>query len=164
MKRGFTILELLAASLLLSMLVTVLTMIFNQSSIAWRTGVADVVELSKTRTQLGTYHDIEDDALPGLGQTGAQDVQNRQVEYRTVSVFRNWGGGSIGQNQSQQTAGRLYDKIQWGTAPQYNTTGGNVFKGGIVNISGGSSQGGDAYIVGVRCPAKGITTFPEDVN
>ena len=37
MKKGFTILELLVASLLLGMLMTILTMIFNQSSIAWRT-------------------------------------------------------------------------------------------------------------------------------
>jgi len=40
MKRGFTVLELLVASLLLGMLMTILTMIFNQSSIAWRTGEA----------------------------------------------------------------------------------------------------------------------------
>ena len=46
MKRGFTILEMLVASLLLGMMVTVLTMIFNQSSIAWRTGIAGVVEIA----------------------------------------------------------------------------------------------------------------------
>ena len=50
MKKGFTILELLVASLLLGMLMTILTMIFNQSSIAWRTGVAGVADLvDKTR-------------------------------------------------------------------------------------------------------------------
>ena len=47
MRRGFTILELLVASLLLGMLVTILTMIFNQSSIAWRTGVAGVADLDE---------------------------------------------------------------------------------------------------------------------
>ncbi len=47
MKKGFTILELLVASLLLGMLVTILTMIFNQSSIAWRTGEAGVANLDQ---------------------------------------------------------------------------------------------------------------------
>ncbi len=54
MKRGFTILELLVASLLLGMLVTILTMIFNQSSIAWRTGVAGVVDMDVTRGNIAS--------------------------------------------------------------------------------------------------------------
>ena len=45
MRKGFTILELLVASLLLGMLVTIMTQIFSQSSIAWSTGTAGVVEL-----------------------------------------------------------------------------------------------------------------------
>lgn len=175
MKRGFTILELLAASLLLSMLVTALTMIFNQSSIAWRTGVADVVRLGKTRTQLGTYHDIEDDALPGLGQTG-RAVGSRDVTYRTVSMFRNWNGGTIGNSQSDKKPGRLYDMIQVSTgaginAPSINDN--DARKGQMEqNISGGSSQSGDAYIVGVlSCgpdrvegTADDISTFPKEVQ
>ena len=38
MRKGFTILELLVASLLLGMLVTIMTQIVSQSSIAWSTG------------------------------------------------------------------------------------------------------------------------------
>ncbi len=60
MKRGFTILELLVASLLLGMLVTILTMIFNQSSIAWRTGVAGVADLDKVRENLATLREDVD--------------------------------------------------------------------------------------------------------
>ena len=45
MKKGFTIIELLVASLLLGLLVTILTMVFNQSSIAWRIGTAGVSDL-----------------------------------------------------------------------------------------------------------------------
>ena len=52
MRRGFTILELLVASLLLGMLVTVLTMIFNQSSVAWRTGIAGVADLDDVRQNI----------------------------------------------------------------------------------------------------------------
>ncbi len=60
MKKGFTILELLVASLLLGMLVTILTMIFNQSSIAWRTGVASVADLDDVRSNIAAVRDEAD--------------------------------------------------------------------------------------------------------
>lgn len=169
MRRGFTILELLVASLLLSMLVTILTMVFNQSSISWRTGVAGVVELGETRMQMGTFHDVEDDALPGLGQTG-RAMDNRDIKYRTVSIFRNWNGSSG--TPTPSGTGRLYDMVNWRTAPQQSTTGGNVLNGGSVPIDGGSSRGGEAYAVGVRSSGPDrkfgtpddISTFPEDVK
>ena len=52
MKRGFTILELLVASMLLGMLMTILTMIFSQSSIAWRTGEKSVASLDQVRNNM----------------------------------------------------------------------------------------------------------------
>ncbi len=60
MKRGFTILELLVASLLLGMLVTILTMIFNQSSIAWRTGTAGVADLDDARNNMAELREEAD--------------------------------------------------------------------------------------------------------
>ena len=42
----------MVATMLLSMLVTILTMIFNQSSIAWSTGVASVTALGNTREEM----------------------------------------------------------------------------------------------------------------
>ena len=60
MKKGFTILELLVASLLLGMLVTILTMIFNQSSIAWRTGLAGVADLDDVRDTVAVVRDEAD--------------------------------------------------------------------------------------------------------
>ena len=60
MRRGFTILEVLVASLLLGMLVTVLTMIFNQSSIAWRTGIAGVADLDDVRQNMGQVREESD--------------------------------------------------------------------------------------------------------
>ncbi len=62
MRRGFTILELLVASLLLGMLVTILTMIFNQSSIAWRTGVAGVADLDDVRDNMAEVREEADNA------------------------------------------------------------------------------------------------------
>jgi prepilin-type N-terminal cleavage/methylation domain-containing protein len=63
MKRGFTILELLVASLLLGMLVTILTMIFNQSSIAWRTGVAGVADLDQVRDNIAEVREEADNVF-----------------------------------------------------------------------------------------------------
>lgn len=63
MRKGFTIIELLVASLLLGMLVTILTMIFNQSSIAWRTGSAGVAQLSKARNKIAVVAEQSDNAF-----------------------------------------------------------------------------------------------------
>ena len=63
MRRGFTILELLVASLLLGMLTTILTMIFNQSAIAWRTGSAMVADLDEVRDNIATLREEADNAF-----------------------------------------------------------------------------------------------------
>ena len=63
MRKGFTIIELLVASLLLGMLVTILTMIFNQSSIAWRTGVAGVADLDDIRDNVAELREEADNAF-----------------------------------------------------------------------------------------------------
>ena len=155
MRRGFTILELLVASLLLSMLVTVLTMIFNQSSIAWLTGVAGVRDLYDVRKDLGTRHDIEDDLLPGLG--GANSVQ-----YRTVSVFSRWDGSG----SPQTDTGRLYEDA-----------GGSISRSDVISpqkvgLFPGGGRTKPAFAVGVRSAgpdkkwdtADDISTYPEEVN
>ncbi len=68
MKRGFTILELLVASLLLGMLMTILTMIFSQSSVAWRTGTALVANLSDVRANIAEVRDEADNAYVWDGE------------------------------------------------------------------------------------------------
>ena len=174
-RSGFTVLELLVASLLLGMLVTMLTMIFNQSSIAWRTGISSVSELETTREQIGGYHDVTDDALPGIGQVGNNGIEDtgRRIEYRTVSLFRNWTGSGAPQNQSQQCAGRLVDKIRWGNLQQ--PSAGNVMEGKTVSgINQGSyANGRGGFVVGIRSSGPdrdmateddNINTYPEDVD
>jgi len=59
-KRGFTILELLIASILLGMLMTILTMIFTQSSVAWRLGASSVMNLNEYRNRKGYYNEKSD--------------------------------------------------------------------------------------------------------
>ena len=63
MKKGFTIIELLVASLLLGMLMTILTMIFNQSSIAWRTGIAGTVDMDEVRENIAEIREEADNAF-----------------------------------------------------------------------------------------------------
>ena len=184
-RSGFTILELLVASLLLSMLVTMLTMIFNQSSIAWRTGVASVSELGETRMQMGGYHEILDDVLPGVGQQNASvgNSDNRLLQYRTVSLFRNWSGSGRIQSAGLNTtvSGRLLDSVQSqlslariGSALP-NAINNNVQQGrsttSLTQPQNGRSNSG--FVVGVRSAGPdgdmsteedNIDTFPEDVD
>lgn len=80
MRKGFTILELLVASLLLGMLVTVLTMIFNQSSIAWRTGVAGVADLDEVRENIAGLREEADNVY----------IWEKKV-YRIISPWKDNG-------------------------------------------------------------------------
>ena len=58
MRRAFTLLELMVACLLLGMLVSALTMLFNTSAVAWRTGTAGVAEIATlAETAEGTDYD-----------------------------------------------------------------------------------------------------------
>ena len=163
-RSGFTILELLVASLLLSMLVTVLTMIFNQSSIAWRTGIAAERDLGSVRRSLGTYHDIEDDVLPGLGDTGGGG--SRTIKYRTVSVFSRWNGSG----SPQTDTGRLFEPIKWDGVGSFSES--SVLTPAPQTLTGDNPRGGDAFIVGVRSAGPDtkwdteddISTYPEDVK
>ena len=69
-RNGFTLVEVLVASLLLGMLVVILTMVFNQSSIAWRTGKASVAEMDEMRQYYSRIQRTADNVLPGvLGTT-----------------------------------------------------------------------------------------------
>ena len=63
MKKGFTILELLVASLLLGMLMTILTMIFNQSSIAWRIGLSQEQNMGTVRSNIASLREESDNAF-----------------------------------------------------------------------------------------------------
>ena len=80
MRRGFTIIELLVASLLLGMLVTILTMIFNQSSIAWRIGKAMTDNMDDVRDNVAELREEADNVF----------VYNDQV-YRNVGLWKENG-------------------------------------------------------------------------
>ena len=89
-KEGFTLVEVLVASLLLGMLVTILTMVFNQSSIAWRTGKASVAEMNEMRLYYSRIQRNADNALPGVsgttvGRVGGAWKSNGEISKRAVA-------------------------------------------------------------------------------
>ena len=70
---GFTLLEVLVASMLLAMLITILTMVFNSSSIAWTMGKAGVADMATVRNNLSAADRAADNAVPGV------DLGNQQA-------------------------------------------------------------------------------------
>ena len=161
MKRGFTILELLVASLLLGMLVTILTMIFNQSSIAWRTGVAGVADLDDVRGNMAELRD-EADNVYVWNNTPHRLLGpwNDQGKLRTRAV-----DAEGGDYKTEETAQMLKSK------------GGNLSDDmqprdiKIVSIGAGASNGNiDTYIVNVKSAGPDrkfgtyddIWSFPDD--
>ena len=61
---GFTLLEVLVASMLMAMLITILTMVFSSSSIAWSTGRAGVAEMDQLRSKMSAAGLAADNAVP----------------------------------------------------------------------------------------------------
>ena len=100
MRKGFTILELLVASLLLGMLTTILTMIFNQSAIAWRTGSAMVADLDDVRDNIATLREEADNAFVWDGKVrrlvsvwnAAGDLNDRACDAEDSAAYSDGNG------------------------------------------------------------------------
>ena len=162
-KAAFTLLEVLVASVLMGMLVTILTMIFNQSAIAWRTGKAGVADLSDAERKISRIHSLADNVLPYTGgdnysvvspwddaQTdSSQQFNNRGV--RKTATLRT-GVASIGGMYYNDNAGK-----------------GNWSQSGLGNPN---MNGGRAFVVGVRSAGPDrewdteddISTWPDEVD
>jgi len=124
MKQGFTLIEMLVASLLLGMLVVILTMVFNSSSIAWRTGKASVAELDKSRRNISLMQREADSAVrlgnqafrvvsPWKMESGSETVRDRAIDLQgqlsgsayglpasALNQFKNPTGGWCGWGQA----------------------------------------------------------------
>lgn len=53
----------------MGMLVTILTMIFNQSAIAWRTGKAGIADITEAERDMSRIHYLADNVLPVAGKS-----------------------------------------------------------------------------------------------
>jgi len=163
MRRGFTLLELMVASLLMAMLMVILTMIFNQSSIAWSTGTAAVSALGEIRHEITHHHHAADNALETEGTRAGLQVVS--VWSKNVGEVLRTGEGE----DDSRSKGRALDR---------NGLNGSDYRiedpmpnGTLLSLGGGSgSEGGVAYVVGVASNGPDgeaetwddISTFPED--
>ena len=161
-RSGFTLLEVLVASVLMGMLVTILTMIFNQSAIAWRTGTAGVADMTETERNLSRIHFMADNVLPYMGEN-----------YCAVSPWDDSGGS--GSSALQQRGVRRASELRKGL---------NSVSGGFGNADAGKgswrvsglgkpkSESVGNFIVGVRSygpdrkpdTEDDITTWPDEVE
>ncbi len=165
-KSGFTLLEMLVASLLLGMLVSILTMVFNSSSIAWRTGKAGVAQLSKVRRQLTFAQHCADNLLPRIDPSRRDKVgyvvspwrmdgQNKGVRTRAVQV------SSVNPGFSTSGFGNFEsDKTSPSASPWQQVNLGSIRLGSAKSYTVGVlSYGPD----GKRNTADDISTWPDEV-
>lgn len=169
MRRGFTIIELLVASMLLGMLVTILTMIFNQSSIAWRVGLNGVSDLGDARYTTGTVREIADNAFV-YGNKGYRHIglwqRNGQLRNRACDA----------DDLTDGARSDLKNVTQWffslpTSLAMSDTIKPSDFKPKNVG-SGSGSKGFNTYIVNVKCAGPDrrmgtwddIWSFPDDPN
>ena len=164
MRKGFTIIELLVASLLLGILVTILTMVFNQSSIAWRLGVAGAGKMDDVRDNIAELRDEADNAF----------LWNNQV-YRLTGLWDKYGNlrdracdAPSSQVQSED-GGKLRANILRSKLTASSNTKPNDFR--LVNVGQTKKEGGGkTYFVNVMSagPDKEFDTwddiwsFPDD--
>lgn len=161
-RNGFTLLEVLVASVLMGMLVTILTMIFNQSAISWRIGKAGVADMSQAERNLSRIHFMADSVLPYMGEN-----------YCAVSP---WDDASGNDSTTLQRRGvRKASELEKGL----DTVAGNF---GNADAGKGSWMSGDLgkvrtesygnFVVGVRSAGPDgisgttddITTWPDEVE
>jgi len=159
MKRAFTILELLVASLLLGMLVSILTMLFNQSSISWRTGVAGVADLDLVRQNMAELRDEADNAY----------VWNNNVQ-RIVGLWDDKGKlRSRAWDVGAESGGALHADMLKGAVNDKSTL--RDFK--VKNVgTGDSGKSIKTYTVNVKSAGPDrefdtyddVWSFPDEIN
>ena len=153
---GFTLLEILVASMLLAMLITILTMVFNSSSIAWSTGKASVAEMDEVRQKMSAASIAADNAVPRVDVNDPKlwgllvgpwkvdgNLRRRGIVKMTDNAVANQTWGALQMDSSIKSPSAESGKNQWTRA-----TGRELWAtlpAGNVTISGGTR----AYSVGV---------------
>ena len=143
MKKGFTIIELLVASALLGMLVTILTMVFNQSSIAWRIGIAGVSDLGDVRYTMGCLTDVADNAFVyGIQKGrlgGIWDLQGN-LHKRACVTDKVTDNSGEGDSETSTTMKWFFNKVSLN-----NSTRPQSVPGCNSSISVGSGESGGSF-------------------
>ena len=151
MRRGFTILELLVASLLLGMLTTILTMVFTQSSVTWRLGTAIVADLDDVRDNMAEIREEADNAFAWGGQVRrivspwdkngalrkrACDAPGAGVEQEEKALVLSQKASSLATTGRRMLWTSAVNMLSVGTTtvpPNYDTYTVNVMSGGPNN-------------------------------
>ncbi len=151
---GFTLLEILVASMLLAMLITILTMVFNSSSIAWSTGKASVAEMDEVRQKMAAASIAADNAMPRVDANSPSTWGVLVSPWKADGSLRQRGIVKMSEskvanpvwNQMQPSLDIQKGKV--GKGEWVRKTGGRLWttlRPGRVNISGGTKE----YVVGV---------------
>ncbi len=167
-RAGFTLIEMLVASLLLGMLVTILTMVFNASSIAWRTGKAGVSQLSTMRRQLSLAQNRADNLLPRIDTSSkstmglVQGAWHADGKLRTRAVSKYQSNSSGFEDPSFSSYDSADSSFQAASTPWRR----------VSNLGSLQSGSSDTYTVGVtsygpdgrKDTGDEITTWPDEVE
>ena len=132
MRKGFTLIEVLVATMLLAMLVTILTMIFNQSSIAWTTGMAAVTSLGDSREKISVCMNESENAI--LNDAGTEVL-------RITSIWKENGTGLRDEGRTLRTDFEEPVSAVDLADPRSDR---------LISVAGGSVAGGDTFLVGVH--------------
>ena len=133
MRKGFTLIEIMVATLLLTMLVTILTMIFNQSSIAWSVGLASVTGLDRAREDIASYARESENAI-------LDDAGNRVL--LLTSVFDDENGGL--RDADGRTLAVTMEKLNASPSDLRDPISDRAYA-----VTGSGTAGHETYIVGV---------------
>lgn len=132
MRRAFTLIEVMVATMLLAMVVTALTMIINQSSIAWSAGLAAINGLGIAREDIAIYDNEAEAAL-------SDDAGNQVL--RLTSVFDESGQLRRGTGRTLQTT---FERLSVTPSDLRDPLREKTFA-----ITGSNAAGRDSWIVGV---------------
>lgn len=167
MNKGFTILEMLVACVLLGMLTTILTMVFNQSSVSWRLGTAVVADMDDVRDNIAEIREEADNAFVCNGRVhrllGPWSSDN-QLRKRACDA-EGFAVGNDTQNADRYRARVLESKIQTTAAPRLWTPN------NLVSVGQTSRPGNyDTYTVNVMSGGpmndvddwRAIWSYPDD--
>jgi len=162
-RAAFTLLEVLVASVLMGMLVTILTMIFNQSAIAWRTGKAGVADMTETERKLARIHAYADSVVPFTGGD----------RYCVVSPWDDADRDDSGRFNVRglRKASELHKRFETVNGNFQSDDGGNG-QWRQTGLGRPDMNGGKSFIVGVRSAGPDrqweteddISTWPDEVD
>lgn len=145
------------ASLLLGMLMTVLTMVFSQSSISWRTGMAGIVDTDDVREKVADVRYKADNVYVWKGQAKCiRDVFDNQGRLRTERL--------ISDNFENDTTGWRPDNLSENMQAKDSY--------GLCSSMKGKTLSADTYVVNVMSAGPDckmdtyddIWSFPDDPN